>query len=96
MLSTAFDLVVQLVEASRRVGPRTTAPPLSMPSARSAGYWIDRRLVDGLVNFCGQVPPAVGKLMRKTQMGLVPFYALVMVLGTLIVLTVKLLLAQGS
>ena len=49
-------------------------------------YWLDRRLVDGLVNFVGAIPPAVGALMRSLQMGLVQFYALAMVLGALILI----------
>jgi NADH-quinone oxidoreductase subunit L len=53
-------------------------------------YWIDRHLVDGLVNLVGRIPPALGSVMRSLQMGLVQFYALAMVLGALILLAVRL------
>jgi NADH-quinone oxidoreductase subunit L len=56
-------------------------------------FWIDRWIIDGLVNLCGRVPPAIGSLMRSLQMGLVPFYALAMVLGTLILIAAKILWA---
>ncbi len=49
-------------------------------------YWIDRHLVDGLVNFVGRVPPAVGTALRPLQMGLIQFYALAMVLGLLVLM----------
>jgi NADH-quinone oxidoreductase subunit L len=48
--------------------------------------WLDQRLIDGLVDAVGRVPAAVGYLLRSLQMGLVQFYALAMVLGTLILL----------
>jgi NADH-quinone oxidoreductase subunit L len=43
--------------------------------------WFDRLLVDGLVDFVGRVPVAVGSLLRGIQTGLVQFYALAMVLA---------------
>ena len=43
-------------------------------------FWIDRWLVDGLVNSVGRIPVKFGSLTRSLQMGLVPFYALAMVL----------------
>lgn len=49
-------------------------------------YQADRWLVDGLVNACGRVPVGVGAAFRALQSGLVQFYALAMVLGTLILL----------
>lgn len=58
-------------------------------------YWLDRNVVDGLVNFVGAVPRFVGSLMRSLQMGLVQFYAMVMVLGVLVLVAAKLLLAAG-
>ena len=58
-------------------------------------YWLDRRLVDGLVNLTGKVPPAAGSLMRSLQMGLVQFYALAMVLGALMLIAARLLWAAG-
>jgi NADH-quinone oxidoreductase subunit L len=58
-------------------------------------YWIDRWIVDGLVNVAGMVPPAIGSLMRSLQMGLVQFYALAMVLGALVLVAARLLWAAG-
>ncbi len=55
----------------------------------AVSFWFDRWIVDGLVNFCGRVPPAVGTLMRSLQMGLVQFYALAMVLGVLILIAAR-------
>ena len=49
---------------------------------------VDQWLVDGLVNFIGRVPPAMGSLMRSLQTGMVQFYALAMVLGGLVLLVV--------
>lgn len=49
-------------------------------------YWVDRRLVDGLVDLFGKIPPAVGSALRPLQMGLVQFYALAMVLGLLVLM----------
>jgi NADH-quinone oxidoreductase subunit L len=51
--------------------------------AASIIYFLDRYLVDGLVNLVGRVPPAIGSLLRPLQNGLVQFYALAMVLGVL-------------
>ncbi len=56
-------------------------------------YWIDRWIIDGLVNLCGWIPAAVGSLMRSLQMGLVQFYAAAMVLGVVILLAARLLWA---
>lgn len=49
-------------------------------------YAIDRYVVDGLVNLIGAIPPAFGKLMRSLQTGMVQFYALMMVLGLIVLL----------
>jgi NADH-quinone oxidoreductase subunit L len=51
-----------------------------------ASYWFDRFVIDGLVNFCGHVPVAFGAVLRSLQSGMVQFYALVMVLGTLVLI----------
>ncbi|HZN32452.1 MAG TPA: NADH-quinone oxidoreductase subunit L [Pirellulaceae bacterium] len=69
--------------------------PLSVLAAVLA--WVDRWIVDGLVNLAGRVPVAIGSLMRPMQMGLVQFYALAMVLGMLmlILVTARLLWASG-
>jgi NADH-quinone oxidoreductase subunit L len=53
--------------------------------------WLDQRLIDGLVDAVGRVPAAVGQMLRSLQMGLVQFYALAMVLGTLVLLLARLL-----
>ncbi len=56
-------------------------------------YSLDRWLVDGLVNTIGRVPVAIGALIRSTQVGLIPIYALAMVLGTLLLIVARVLLA---
>lgn len=48
--------------------------------------FLDRLLVDGLVNLMGWIPRAVGSLLRPLQIGLVQFYALAMVLGVLVLI----------
>jgi hypothetical protein len=58
-------------------------------------YAIDRWIVDGLVNLVGRVPPMAGGLMRSLQMGLVQFYALAMVLGVLVLLVARAMLAAS-
>jgi NADH-quinone oxidoreductase subunit L len=62
--------------------------PLEWGAAALA--WIDRELVDGLVNLVGAVPRWLGAVFRNLQMGLVQFYALAMLLGLVV-----LLLASG-
>ncbi|MBM4088466.1 MAG: NADH-quinone oxidoreductase subunit L, partial [Planctomycetes bacterium] len=47
---------------------------------------VDRWLVDGLVDLVGQLPSRLGALLRTMQTGLVPFYAMAMILGGLIML----------
>jgi hypothetical protein len=56
-------------------------------------YWIDRWIIDGLVNLFGSVPREFGSLMRSLQMGLVQFYAAAMVLGVVILLAARMLWA---
>ncbi|MHC4402682.1 MAG: NADH-quinone oxidoreductase subunit L [Planctomycetota bacterium] len=51
-----------------------------------ASYWLDRHVVDGLVNLCGRVPVAVGASLRSVQSGMIQFYALAMVLGLLVLI----------
>jgi NADH-quinone oxidoreductase subunit L len=48
--------------------------------------WFDRRVIDGLVDGIGRVPPAVGTVLRPLQSGMIQFYALAMVLGLLILI----------
>ena len=52
---------------------------------------VDNYLVDGTVNFIGWLTRAVGSLLRSLQMGLVPFYALAMVLGLVVMLAVRMI-----
>ena len=54
-------------------------------------YWIDRTVIDGLVNLAGNIPPTLGRLMRSMQLGLVQFYALAMVLGLLVLMATLIL-----
>ncbi|HEX4146133.1 MAG TPA: NADH-quinone oxidoreductase subunit L [Pirellulales bacterium] len=49
-------------------------------------FLVDRRLIDGLVNLVGRIPPACGTVVRSLQTGMVQFYALAMVLGVLVLL----------
>jgi NADH-quinone oxidoreductase subunit L len=56
-------------------------------------YWVDRWIVDGLVDLAGRMPPAIGYVMRGLQMGLVQFYALAMVLGMLVLVAARMLWA---
>ncbi|MBX7167186.1 MAG: NADH-quinone oxidoreductase subunit L [Pirellulales bacterium] len=57
-------------------------------------YFLDRVLIDGLVNLVAQVPRGFGWVFRSLQTGMVQFYALAMVLG-LLVLAGTLLLWPG-
>ncbi len=54
-------------------------------------YAADRWLVDGLVNFFGRVPVWIGGLMRSLHTGLLSYYGLAMVLGTLTMIAAKML-----
>lgn len=58
-----------------------------------ACYWFDRLFIDGLVNTVGRIPPVFGTLMRGMQLGLVPFYALAMAVGVLILIAARILWA---
>jgi NADH-quinone oxidoreductase subunit L len=49
-------------------------------------YFVDRYIIDALVNLCGWVPRVGGALLRSLQTGMVQFYALAMVLGMLVLL----------
>jgi NADH-quinone oxidoreductase subunit L len=49
-------------------------------------YFIDRFIIDGLVNLFGWVPALFGYLLRSLQNGMVQFYALAMVLGLLVLM----------
>ena len=43
-------------------------------------------MIDNLVNLCGWIPRGLGLMLRPLQVGLVPFYALAMVLGLLVLI----------
>jgi NADH-quinone oxidoreductase subunit L len=49
-------------------------------------YWIDRYVIDALVNFVGALPGVCGSVMRSLQNGMVQFYALAMMLGLLVLI----------
>jgi NADH-quinone oxidoreductase subunit L len=49
-------------------------------------FLIDRKVIDGLVNLVGRIPPALGRMVRTLQTGMVQFYALAMVLGVIVLL----------
>ncbi len=49
-------------------------------------YWVDRYLIDSLVNLCGLLPKLIGAALRPLQNGMVQFYALAMVLGLLVLI----------
>ncbi|MAV35138.1 MAG: NADH-quinone oxidoreductase subunit L [Planctomycetaceae bacterium] len=49
---------------------------------------VDRWVIDGLVNLLGWLPRVAGSMLRLLQRGLLQFYALSMVLGTLLLLVV--------
>ncbi len=57
-------------------------------------YWVDRYVIDGLVDLVGRIPLAVGRSLRSLQSGLIPLYAMGMVLG-LLVLLVAILMSWG-
>ncbi len=52
-------------------------------------YFIDRWVVDGLVNFCGWLPRVLGSWVRGLQMGFVPFYGLAMVVGMMLLVAAR-------
>jgi NADH-quinone oxidoreductase subunit L len=56
-------------------------------------YAFDRWVVDGFVNLLGRLPLSFGSLMRSLQTGLIHFYALAMVLGSLVLLAARFLWA---
>ncbi|MBC7335936.1 MAG: hypothetical protein H5U01_06655, partial [Clostridia bacterium] len=58
------------------------------PLAGLAGVaaWIDRFVIDWLVDVVGLSPRFLGAMLRGVQNGLVPWYALGMVLGMLVLL----------
>ncbi|MBN1393539.1 MAG: NADH-quinone oxidoreductase subunit L [Pirellulales bacterium] len=53
--------------------------------------WLDRRVIDSAVDAVGRAPALIGAAVRPVQNGLVQLYALVMVLGVLVLLGIMLL-----
>ncbi len=49
-------------------------------------YWLDRQCIDRLVDWVGRVPLAIGASVRALQSGLLPFYAMAMVFGLLVLI----------
>ena len=56
-----------------------------------AAFAFDRWMLDGLVDWLGQLPKTVGRLMRALHMGLVQFYALVTVLAIAVLILIRML-----
>jgi NADH-quinone oxidoreductase subunit L len=53
--------------------------------------WLDRGVIDGLVNAIGRAPIALGSSLRSLEGGRIQFYALGMVLGVLVLIGLLLL-----
>ncbi|MHC4176409.1 MAG: NADH-quinone oxidoreductase subunit L [Planctomycetota bacterium] len=49
-------------------------------------YWVDRYLIDKLVDAVGMLPKLFGATLRPLQNGMVQFYALAMLLGLLVLI----------
>jgi NADH-quinone oxidoreductase subunit L len=56
----------------------------------------DRWLIDGLVDLCGRIPLWIGRVLRQWQVGFVPFYSLMMVVGTVLILILGRILWGGG
>ena len=69
---------------------------LPMRAVASFSYILDRWLIDGIVNGVGQLAVGVGAVLRRLQVGLVPAYSLMMVLGAVLVLILGTLLWGGG
>lgn len=53
-------------------------------------HWFDRNIIDYLVDIVGFLPKLLGSILRPLQGGLIQFYALVMILGVLVLMIVLL------
>ena len=58
-------------------------------------YWLDRFVIDGLVNFIGRIPPTLAEGLRSLQTGMVQFYALAMLWGVLVLMATLLIWPAG-
>ncbi len=56
-----------------------------------ASAWFDRKGIDALVDQAGRAPAALGAPLRGLQSGLVPFYAMAVLFGLLVLLGVMLI-----
>lgn len=56
---------------------------------------LDRLLVDGIVNLTGRLPRDLGGLVRRSQTGVVPFYGLSLIFGTLVIYLFSVLFARS-
>jgi len=70
---------------------------LVIPTLKISGwiYAVDRWLVDGLVNLTGYVPRLAGSVTRRSQTGIVPFYGLGLIFGTLLIYLFSVLVARS-
>ena len=59
-------------------------------------YAFDRWLIDGLVDLCGRVPLWIGRFCANGKSDLVPFYSLMMVVGTVLILILGRILWGGG
>jgi NADH-quinone oxidoreductase subunit L len=67
--------------------------PLEVLAAALA--WLDKYLVDGVVNLVGGIPQLIGKFLRTMQIGLIQFYALAMLLGVIVIMAAGVLWAAN-
>ena len=74
-------LTPQVLSRRDLPGPRG----LAVAGLAWCSYACDRWLIDGLVNLCGRIPVWLGRRCADWQTGLVPFYSLMMVLGTVLI-----------
>ena len=57
--------------------------------------FIDRHLIDGLVDLLARIPLGIGAVVRHLQSGLVQRYALAGVIGTLLIVLALVARAMG-
>ena len=57
--------------------------------------WLDRVLIDGVVDLIGNLPRGVGRLVIIVQTGQVQFYGSFVILATLVILVMYLVLGTG-
>ena len=57
--------------------------------------WLDRVVIDGIVDLVGNLPRGLGRVVIVIQTGQVQFYGVFVILGTLVILAMYLILATG-